>query len=339
MMIYEEAFAEDSRNCRSGGSGSRVDFERKFRLVCCNKQIYNEALPLLYKTHIFQFKVWNSRRACFVGIYNLGGIYSRFKEAPQDMLAMITDMHICLDEACVEEDASSGNTVTIRFFKHINRACTDLRSLHIKTQGLARPMCMIRMDYQYRYESPPYRRAMVRVFRALARRLSCLEFQVTDHIVAFEDFLSEVTPLDYWDKKSTPESKGRRCTIPGDQIYKIRGISVSELIDDTKSDETLTHNNESNTESKENTIDGEGSIISSDAEDSNEDVRGPSAKDEEDLEAKVDTYHTGNEDSSSPCKQIPAAPRGNNYRFPKDPARTLDAMMINSFSLWASDYL
>lgn len=322
IMIYEEAFAEDFRNCHSDGSGSRVDFERKFRLALANKQIYNEALPLLYKIHSFQFKVWRYGGPVFLGIYDLGGICLRFKEAPQDMLAMITDMHICLDEACVEEDAANGNNLTIQFFGHINRACTRLRSLQIQTHELARPMRLNWMDYRYEYESPPYRRAMVKVLCALARRLPCLEFQVTDHIWVFEKFLSQIAPLEYWDKNSTPPTKGWWGASPGDQIYKLRGPFMIDHGDDTSSDEALTYDEEFTAGNEESTGNGEEGITSSNVENSDDDVKGSATNDEnsdpgamdveshEDPEAEVNICRTSNKDSKSMCKQISAAPRG-----------------------------
>ncbi|MDI1492892.1 MAG: hypothetical protein OHK93_004675 [Ramalina farinacea] len=343
-MIYEEAFAEDFRYCDSDGSGSRVYFEWKFQFARCNKQIHNEALPLLYKIHIFQFKVWKIGRPVSWGIYDLGGIHLRFKEAPQGMLAMITDMHICLDEACVEEDAANGSTVTIQFFGQISRACTSLRTLHIQTHELARPMYLMRMDHGFEYESPPYRRAMVKVLQALARRLQCLEFQVTDHIWAFEEFLSQIAPLECWDKSSTPGTKGWWGASHGDQIYKLRGPFMLDDGDDTVSHEALTCNEGIGAGNEESTGDGEEGMIGSNVENSDNDVRGPATIDEnsdpgaksveshEDLEAEASICRTSDKDLNSMDKQMPAAPRGNGLRWPTDPAKELQAMTIDYFS-------
>ena len=268
IMIYEEASAEDYRDCHSDGSGSRVGFERKFRFTHANKQIYNEALPLLYKMHVFKFKVWRSGRPVSWGIYNLEGIHLRFKETPQDILALITDRHICLDEACVEEDAATGDTVTSQFFGHINRVCTRLRSLRIQTHELARPMRLNWMDYSNKYESPPYRRAMVKVFRALAQRLTRLEFQVTDHLWAFEKFLGQIAPLEHWDKSSTPGIKNRYRASPGAKIYNLRGPFMIDDGDDRSSDEAFNYNKEITAENQGSPGDGEEGIIDSNVESS-----------------------------------------------------------------------
>ena len=295
IIIYEEAYAENFLYCDSDGSGLRVDFERKFRLARANRQIYNEALPLLYKIHTFKFKVWRFGRPNFTGIYDLEGIYLRLKEAPHDMLGLITDMHICLDEACVEEDAASGNTLTIQFFGHISRACTGFRSLHIRTQRLARPMYRRWTGYGYRFESPPYRRAMVKVLWALTQRLPNLEFQVADDTQDFEMFLCEVAPVEYWGKKCNLGSSGSWEARPGSgaHVVKIIGAStISDILDNTSSDEGLTYNEENTTDIKKSTVHGEECIINSAEKDSSDDVKGVATNNvNSDFAAKMSTYH------------------------------------------------
>ena len=344
IMIYEEAFAEDSLNCRSDGSSLRVDFERKFRLARANKQIYNEALPLLYRIHAFKFKVWRFGRPNLTGIYDLEGIYLHLKEAPQDMLGLITDMHICLDEACVEEDAASGNTVTIKVFGHISHACTRLRSLHIKTQRLARPMYQKWTGHGYRFESPPYRRAMAKVLWALAQRLPNMEFQVADDTDDFEMFLCEVAPFEYWGKKRNLGSSGLWEARPGSGAHFVKIIGASTISDNlgsTSSDEALTYNEGSTTNNKKSTVDGEECIMSNADKDCGDyiptdDVNSDSGEQDDGSHqnrvAEVTTYHTGNESSNSMDKQMPAAPSGNGLRWPPHPAMELQAMTIDYFS-------
>lgn len=232
VMIYEEAFAEDAA------------FEQKFQLARSNKKIYGEGLPLLYKTHSFKFgvcfDVWRMGRSKFLGFYDLGGLHLSFKEAPQDMLALMTDMEIFLDEACLEQEGESNNTIAIQMLNHVNLVCTGLRSLRIQTQGLAHPMCLtltVKRHGAYGFRSPPYRRAMVKVLRALAQRLSCLQFQAANRLPGFEEFLGQIAPLKYWDNSSALKSKVPRERYSEYETYELLRRPMGVTMDNASSGE------------------------------------------------------------------------------------------------------